>query len=221
MASELFRPITFLHAQEATAGMQLAHAGRKASTLRSWVGTGSVPVEDGGWASVGPSAEAFGDYAEPQAMTADDITALPAAFAAGARRALDAGFDLVELHLAHGYLVHQFLSPLSNHRDDAYGGSFGNRTRPAVEIAAAVRAGVGDDVPVLARISATDWTAGGWDGDDSVALARLLADAGIDLVDTSTGGNTPRADIRCGRATRSRSPSGSAPRPASRPGRPA
>ncbi|MFC5061985.1 NADH:flavin oxidoreductase/NADH oxidase [Actinomycetospora atypica] len=192
------RVVTFLHAQGATAGMQLAHAGRKASTLRPWDGTGSVPVDEGGWTPVAPSAEAFGDYAEPQAMGDDEIAALPAAFAAGARRALDAGFDLVELHFAHGYLVHQFLSPLSNRRTDPYGGSFENRTRLAVEIAAAVRAEVGDDVPVLARISATDWTDGGWDGDDSVALARLLADAGIDLVDTSTGGNTPRADIPVG-----------------------
>ncbi len=192
------RVVDFLHARGATAGMQLAHAGRKASTRRPWEGHGSVGPDDGGWTSVAPSAEAFADYAEPHALSAEEIAALPGAFAAGARRALAAGFDAVELHFAHGYLVHQFLSPLSNHREDAYGGSFENRTRLAVEILAAVRAEVGADVPVLARISATDWTDGGWDEDDSVALARALADAGADLVDTSTGGNSPHADIPVG-----------------------
>jgi 2,4-dienoyl-CoA reductase-like NADH-dependent reductase (Old Yellow Enzyme family) len=192
------RIVDFVHARGATAGMQLAHAGRKASSRRPWDGPGAVDAEDGGWTPVAPSAEAFADHTEPHALTTEEIAALPGAFAAGARRALAAGFDAVELHFAHGYLVHQFLSPLSNRRDDAYGGSFANRVRLAVEIVAAVRAEVGGDVAVLARISATDWTEGGWDEDDSVALARVLADAGVDLVDTSTGGNTPRADIPVG-----------------------
>jgi 2,4-dienoyl-CoA reductase-like NADH-dependent reductase (Old Yellow Enzyme family) len=192
------RIVEFLHARGATAAMQLAHAGRKASTIRPWEGNGPVGADDGGWTPVGPSAEAFANYTEPQALTAQEIAELPAAFAAGARRALDAGFDAVELHLAHGYLVHQFLSPLSNRRTDDHGGSFENRIRLAVEITAAVRAEVGDDVPVLARISATDWTEGGWDDDDSVALARELAAAGADLVDTSSGGNVPHAEIPVG-----------------------
>jgi 2,4-dienoyl-CoA reductase-like NADH-dependent reductase (Old Yellow Enzyme family) len=192
------RIVDFLHARGATAAMQLAHAGRKASTIRPWEGSGSVAADDGGWTPVAPSAEAFADYTEPHALTLDEIAALPGAFAAGARRALTAGFDVVELHFAHGYLVHQFLSPLSNHRDDAYGGSFDHRIRLAVEILEAVRAEVGDDVPVLARISATDWTEGGWSADDSVALARALAAAGADLVDTSSGGNSPHAEIPVG-----------------------
>ncbi|NMO88194.1 NADH:flavin oxidoreductase/NADH oxidase [Actinomycetospora sp. TBRC 11914] len=192
------RIVDFLHARGATAAMQLAHAGRKASTIRPWEGSGPVTADDGGWTPVAPSAEAFADYTEPHALSLDEIAALPGAFAAGARRALTAGFDVVELHFAHGYLVHQFLSPLSNHRDDAYGGSFDHRIRLAVEIVEAVRAEVGDDVPVLARISATDWSDGGWTADDSVALARALAQAGADLVDTSTGGNVPHADIPVG-----------------------
>jgi 2,4-dienoyl-CoA reductase-like NADH-dependent reductase (Old Yellow Enzyme family) len=192
------RIVEFVHARGATAAMQLAHAGRKASTIRPWEGSGPVLADDGGWTPVGPSAEAFANYTVPQELSVDEIAALPAAFAAGARRARQAGFDVVELHFAHGYLVHQFLSPLSNHRTDAYGGPFENRIRLAVEILAAVRAEVGDDVPVLARISATDWTEGGWDGDDSVALARALADAGADLVDTSSGGNVPHAEIPVG-----------------------
>jgi 2,4-dienoyl-CoA reductase-like NADH-dependent reductase (Old Yellow Enzyme family) len=192
------RVVEFLHARGATAAMQLAHAGRKASTIRPWEGNGPIGADDGGWTPVAPSAEAFANYTEPHALTAEEIAELPAAFAAGARRARTAGFEVVELHLAHGYLVHQFLSPLSNRRTDAHGGSFENRIRLAVEITAAVRAEVGDDVPVLARISATDWTEGGWDGDDSVALARALAEAGADLVDTSSGGNVAHAEIPVG-----------------------
>jgi 2,4-dienoyl-CoA reductase-like NADH-dependent reductase (Old Yellow Enzyme family) len=146
----------------------------------------------------GPSAQAFGSYAEPRAMAAGEIAAVPGAFADAARRAVDVGFAAVELHLAHGYLVHQFLSPLSNERTDAWGGDLDGRTRLAVECAAAVRAAVGDDVPVLARISASDWVEGGWSADDSVELARRLAAAGVDLVDTSSGGNSLEADIPVG-----------------------
>jgi 2,4-dienoyl-CoA reductase-like NADH-dependent reductase (Old Yellow Enzyme family) len=220
------RIVDFLHARGATAAMQLAHAGRKASTVRPWEGTGSVAPDDGGWTPVAPSAQPFADYTEPHALAADEVAALPGAFAAGARRALRAGFDVVELHFAHGYLLHQFLSPLSNHRDDAYGGSFENRIRLAVEIVEAVRAEVGDDVPVLTRISATDWTEGGWDADDSVALARALARAGADLVDTSSGGNVPHTDIpvgprrRCPAAPSGSSPTRRRPRRSSRRGRP-
>ena len=188
----------FVRGQGATAGMQLAHAGRKASTYRPWETPGTVPPADGGWEAVGPSAEAFGTYATPREITAEEIAALPAAFATAARRALDAGFELVELHFAHGYLVHEFLSPLSNHRTDAYGGDLDGRTRLATEIAAAVRAEVGEAVPVLARISASDWADGGWTADDSVELARRLAAVGVDLVDASSGGNTTNPDIPVG-----------------------
>jgi 2,4-dienoyl-CoA reductase-like NADH-dependent reductase (Old Yellow Enzyme family) len=181
------RIAAFVRAQGALPATQLAHAGR-----------GSVPESAGGWPTVGPSAQAFGSYAEPRAMDAGEIAAVPGAFADAARRAVDVGFAAVELHLAHGYLVHQFLSPLSNERTDAWGGDLDGRTRLAVECAAAVRAAVGDDVPVLARISASDWVEGGWSADDSVELARRLAAAGVDLVDTSSGGNSLEADIPVG-----------------------
>jgi 2,4-dienoyl-CoA reductase-like NADH-dependent reductase (Old Yellow Enzyme family) len=190
------RIVEFAHGQGTAIGMQLAHAGRKASTRRPWDGPGSVPPGEGGWASVGADAQPFGSYAPARPLTTDEVSALPAAFAAAARRAVDVGFDVLELHFAHGYLVHQFLSPLSNSRTDRYGGDFEGRTRPALEIADAVRASV--RVPLFARLSATDWTEGGWTPDDSVRLAKLLGERGIDLVDTSTGGNTPHPDIPVG-----------------------
>jgi 2,4-dienoyl-CoA reductase-like NADH-dependent reductase (Old Yellow Enzyme family) len=190
------RIVDFVHRQGTAIGMQLGHAGRKGSARRPWEGNGSVPVSEGGWPGVGPSEEAFGQYAAPRPLTTDEVGALPAAFAAGARRALDAGFDLLELHFAHGYLVHQFLSPLSNTRTDRYGGDFEGRTRLALEIADAVRAEV--SVPLFARLSATDWTEGGWTLDDSVRLALLLRRAGVDLVDVSSGGNLPAATIPVG-----------------------
>ena len=190
------RIVDFVHGQGTAIGMQLGHAGRKGSTHRPWEGTGSVPPEEGGWESVGPSATAFGQYATPRALTTDEVSALPEAFAEAARTAVGVGFDALELHFAHGYLVHQFLSPLSNTRTDRYGGDFEGRTRLALEIADAVRATT--NVPLFARLSATDWTDGGWTLDDSVRLAKLLAERGIDLVDTSTGGNTPNPDIPVG-----------------------
>jgi 2,4-dienoyl-CoA reductase-like NADH-dependent reductase (Old Yellow Enzyme family) len=194
-----WRRITyFIHARGAAAGMQLNHAGRKASTIRPWDGNGSVPASEGGWQSVGADAQAFGGYDSARPLTESEVAAIPALFAAGARRALDAGFDLVELHFAHGYLVHQFYSPLSNSRTDGYGGDFDGRVRLALEIAEAVRAEVGENVPVFARISASDWTEGGWTIDDSVRLARLLGERGVDLIDTSSGGNTPKPEIPLG-----------------------
>jgi 2,4-dienoyl-CoA reductase-like NADH-dependent reductase (Old Yellow Enzyme family) len=194
-----WRRITdFLHARGAKAGMQLAHAGRKASALRPWEGNGTVSVDDGGWQAVAPSEIAFGDFATPRALTEAEVAELPGQFAAAARRAVDAGFDTVELHFAHGYLVHQFLSPLANNRTDRYGGDFTGRTRIALEIAEAVRAEVGD-LPVLARISATDWAEeGGWDADQSVQLAKLLGERGIDLIDVSSGGILARPSIPVG-----------------------
>jgi len=186
------RIVDFVHAQGATAGIQLAHAGRKASTFSPFGGgRGSVDEQDGGWETVGPSAEAFPGYRAPRELTIEEIEGVVAAFAAAARRSLAAGFDVLEVHAAHGYLLHEFLSPLSNTREDAYGGSFENRVRLLLEVVAAVRDAVPQETPVLVRISATDWTEGGWDDDQSVRLAVLLKEAGVDLVDTSTGGNVP------------------------------
>lgn len=185
-----WRRITdFAHRHGAAIGVQLAHAGRKASTRAPWLG-GVAGPEDGGWEPVGPSPEAYPGLLAPRALSLDEVAALPEAFAAAAERALAAGFDLVEIHAAHGYLLHQFLSPLSNHRTDAYGGSFENRTRLVREVVDAVRARVPEDFPVIVRISATDWLEGGWDADASVALARTLQGT-VDLVDVSTGGVAP------------------------------
>lgn len=189
------RVTDFVHAQGAAVGMQLAHAGRKASTRRPWEPRGSVPLNDGGWTSVGPTTAAFDGYAAPRALTDDEVAELPAVFAAGARRALAAGFDTVELHFAHGYLVHEFYSPLSNTRTGRYGGDFAGRTRLALEIADAVRAEIGAGTPLLVRLSATDWVDGGWSADDTVRLSRLLAEHGVDLVDVSSGGNDPSARV--------------------------
>ena len=147
-----------------------------------------MPATDGGWPTVSASAEAFPGYDAPREMTLDDIAAVVTAFGDAARRSVEAGFDTVEVHGAHGYLVHQFLSPLANHRTDAYGGSFEGRTRLLVEIVDAVRANVPETMPVLVRLSATDWTEGGWDADQTVAVSAVLKDHGVDLVDVSSGG---------------------------------
>ncbi len=197
---DAFRPIVdFLHAQGAAAGIQLAHAGRKASTYRPWSETsGSVPESEGGWSTVAPSAIAFDGYAEPRALETEDIRVVALAFAAAARRAVEAGFDLVELHAAHGYLLHQFLSPLSNHRTDAYGGSLENRARALLETIDAVRAEVGEGFPVVVRFSATDWVDGGLTVEDTVQVARWAAEHGADLADVSTGGNVAKAPIPVG-----------------------
>ncbi len=191
------RIVEFLHGQGATAGIQLAHAGRKASTLPPFEGRGYVPVEEGGWETVGPSAVGFPGLPAPRELTVPEIDQVVEDFAQAARRALDAGFDVLEIHAAHGYLLHEFLSPLSNQRTDEYGGSFDNRARLLLRVVAAVRSVVPDSVPVLVRISATDWVEGGWTADDSVALARLLREAGVDLIDVSSGGNA-LADIPVG-----------------------
>ncbi|MGZ6844792.1 MAG: NADH:flavin oxidoreductase/NADH oxidase, partial [Blastococcus sp.] len=183
-----WRRITdFVRGQGALSGVQLAHAGRKASTYRPWSEhRGTVPASEGGWTAVAPSAVAFGRYAEPQALDEDGIAKVVADFAAATRRAADAGFDVVEVHAAHGYLLHEFLSPLSNLRTDGYGGDFAGRTRLLLEVVDAVRALW--EGPLLVRISATDWTEGGWALEDAVRLAPLLAEHGVDLVDTSSGG---------------------------------
>ena len=178
--------------------MQLGHAGRKASTRAPWLGRGSVPESEGGWPTVAPSALAFGDYATPTALTEARIQDIVADFAKAAKRAVEAGFDAVELHGAHGYLIHQFYSPLSNQRTDGYGGDFDGRVRFALEVATAVRAAIGDDVPLFTRLSATDWAEDGWTADDAVRLARLLAEHGVDLIDTSSAGNTTSPEIPIG-----------------------
>ena len=198
---ESWRPVVeFIHEHGSVAGVQLAHAGRKGSTYSPFSGRhGGVADADGGWTPVAPSAEPFDEtYRTPAELDAEGIAEVVADFAAAARRALAAGFRVVEVHAAHGYLLHEFLSPLSNHRTDAYGGTLENRTRLVREVTAAVREAVGEDVPVLVRISATDWVEGGWTAEDSVELARDLAALGADLVDVSTGGNTPTADIPTG-----------------------
>ena len=196
----LARITRFIHAQGAHAGIQLAHAGRKASTWRPWDGQGAVPASAGGWSEVvAPSALPFApDYPAPRALDEPGIAAVVRAFAAAARRASAAGFHVIEIHAAHGYLLHQFLSPLSNRRSDRYGGSFENRTRLAREVVSAVRAAWPDALPLFVRISATDWAEGGWDLEQSVELARELKRLGVDLVDCSSGGTVPGAKIPMG-----------------------
>ncbi|SDB94485.1 2,4-dienoyl-CoA reductase [Sanguibacter gelidistatuariae] len=184
--------VDFVRAQGAAIGVQLAHAGRKASTFRPWSPVqGSVPLPDGGWETAGPSPEAFPGYVAPRELTLAEIADVPAAFAAAARRADAAGFDVVEIHAAHGYLLHQFLSPLSNTRTDAYGGSLENRARLLVETADAVRAVWPESKPLFVRVSATDWLPGGLTVDDVAQLAKVLGGHGVDLIDVSSGGNAP------------------------------
>lgn len=180
----------FIEAQGAVPGIQLAHAGRKSSTKRPWDGTGLVAPENGGWVNVmAPSAVAFSEsYPQPVALTIGGIAHVIDAFRDATVRALTAGFRVIELHAAHGYLVHEFLSPLSNHRTDSYGGSLENRARFCLEIVAAVRAVMPDSAPLVVRISATDWAEGGWNAEESVQLCAWLKDAGVDLIDVSTGG---------------------------------
>ncbi len=186
----------FIVAQGSVPGVQLAHAGRKASTFSPWMGYGEVPESAGGWPVVGPDGNAFADhYPVPQALDAAGIQQVVADFRAAAQRALAAGFQVIELHAAHGYLLHQFLSPLSNQRTDAYGGSFENRVRLLLEVVAATREVWPEHLPLIVRISATDWTESGWNADESVQLAALLKTRGVDLIDCSTGGNVPKAAI--------------------------
>ena len=196
----LARIVRFIHEQGSVAGMQLAHAGRKASTYRPWEGHGAVPENAGGWKNVvAPSPVAFADhYSIPHALSSHDIQGIAAAFAEAAGRACEAGFRVIEIHAAHGYLIHEFLSPLSNQRSDAYGGSFDNRTRLLREIVSAVRSSWPDRAPLFVRISATDWTEGGWDIQGSVELGRKLKELGVDLIDCSSGGNVPHARIPMG-----------------------
>jgi len=192
----LARIARFIHNQNAVAGIQLAHAGRKASCEVPWKGGKALKEHEGGWPVVGPSAIAFGPESPvPQALTKEAIERVIAAFEASAHRALKAGFKVIEIHSAHGYLLHEFLSPISNKRDDEYGGSLENRMRLLLQVTERLRAAVPPELPLFVRISGTDWVPGGWDGDQSVELAKHLKRLGVDLVDVSSGGIVPTAKI--------------------------
>lgn len=193
----LARIARFVHSQGAVAGIQLAHAGRKASTAAPWTGGATLKTSaEGGWPVVAPSAVPFyPDDPLPVALDKQGIDGIVDLFEAAARRSLAAGFKLLEVHAAHGYLLHQFLSPHSNQRDDEYGGSLDNRMRLVLRVTERVRAVMPAELPLFVRISATDWTAGGWDIEQSVALSQRLKAAGVDLIDVSTGGNLPTARI--------------------------
>jgi 2,4-dienoyl-CoA reductase-like NADH-dependent reductase (Old Yellow Enzyme family) len=195
---EAFRPIArFIAAQSAVPGMQLAHAGRKASTRRPWEGGGPLAAAEGAWPTVAPSPIAYSEgYPTPRELSLSEIRGVIDAFAQGARRAVAAGFRAVEIHAAHGYLIAEFLSPYSNARTDAYGGGFDGRTRLAVEVASAVRESVPAGVPVFVRVSASEYVAGGWDLEQTVALCARLQAAGVDLIDVSSGGNLPHQQLR-------------------------
>jgi 2,4-dienoyl-CoA reductase-like NADH-dependent reductase (Old Yellow Enzyme family) len=198
---ETLRRITaFVKEHGAVAGIQLAHAGRKASTMRPWEGGKPVSEEHGGWSPiVGPSALPFDSgYQTPQALDEAEIREIIQAFGVAAQRADQAGFEVIELHGAHGYLLNSFLSPLSNQRKDGYGGSFQNRTRFLREVVAEVRRAWPERLPLFVRLSVTEWTEGGWSVDDSIELARMLKPLGVDLIDCSSGSNVPRVSIPIG-----------------------
>ena len=198
--ADAWRPITeFIASQGAVPGIQLAHAGRKASTWSPWGEdgrSGSIPKDRGGWTAVAPSAVAYDGLAVPVELDAAGIDRIVVAFAAAARRAVEAGFGMVEIHAAHGYLLHEFLSPVSNLRTDEYGGSLENRARLLLRVVASVRDAVGE-LPVFVRFSASDWAPTGWDVDACATVARWCYDAGADFFDVSSGGNVP-ADIPIG-----------------------
>ena len=195
-ASAYKRITSFIKSQKSVPGIQLAHAGRKASTFAPWKGNGKVEIENGGWQTLAPSSIAFADnFPGPKEMNEHDIKLVIDQFVDSAKRSINAGFEVIELHMAHGYLVHEFLSPLSNHRKDQFGGSLEKRCRFAIEIAKAVRKVISDGMPLFARISSTDWVEGGWDIEQSVQLSKWLKDAGVDLIDCSSGGNVAKAQI--------------------------
>lgn len=187
---------TFLEARDCVAGIQLAHAGRKASTSSPWQGGEPVSEAEGGWQPVAPSAIPFFEgHPQPLALDAAGIDKVISDFKEAAKRAFLAGFKVVEIHAAHGYLLHEFLSPLSNRRKDQYGGSFENRSRLLLEVINAVQQEWPGELPLFVRISATDWAEGGWDEAESVKLVRLLKERGVDLIDCSSGGLVPNVTI--------------------------
>lgn len=177
-----------IHSLGAKSAIQLAHAGRKAGTHREWSGAGSIPIEEGGWQTVSATDVAFGEYAAPRQLETAELASVVDDFVQAAKRSVAAGFDAVEIHAAHGYLIHQFLSPISNKRTDAYGGSLENRARLLLEIVRGIRAEIGEDVPLMVRFSATDYSTDGWDVEQTATVAGWCAELGADLFDISSGG---------------------------------
>jgi 2,4-dienoyl-CoA reductase-like NADH-dependent reductase (Old Yellow Enzyme family) len=197
---EGFRRITdFIKNQNCLSGIQLAHAGRKASTYSPWKGNGEITEDKGGWQTIAPSAISFGkNYPCPKELSKEEIQKVITQFKSAAERSIKAGFDVIEIHMAHGYLIHEFLSPISNQRNDEYGGSLENRCKFAVKIAQEVRDVIPSSVPLFARISSTDWIEDGWNLEESIYLAKQLKIAGVDLIDCSSGGNISGAKIPAG-----------------------
>lgn len=193
----LQRIAAFAQAQGAVPAIQLAHAGRKASTAVPWQGGKPLSPADGGWDPVAPSPIAYNEgYTVPRELSVEEVSGVVADFAAAARRAREAGFRALEVHAAHGYLLHEFLSPITNQREDRYGGSFDGRIRLAVEVASAVREEAGDQLALFVRVSADEYVEGGWDLEQTVELSRRLKDVGVDLIDASSGGNLPQQRVR-------------------------
>lgn len=180
--------VEFIHSQGSAAAIQLAHAGRKASIYRDWSGKGSVPLEKGGWQTVSAGPDGFDGYAETRELSTSEVSELVSDWATAAKHSVIAGFDAIEIHAAHGYLIHQFLSPITNKRQDQYGGSLENRARLLLEIVSAVRAEIGQEMPILIRFSGTDYRDDGWDIEQTAQVAKWCADAGADLFDISSGG---------------------------------
>ena len=213
--AEAFAPIArFISEQGAVAGIQIGHAGRKGSCSAPWRGGAPLGMEAGGWQTLAPSAVPFAvGHPPPRALTLEELEQVEEQFRAAAGRALAAGFQVLEIHMAHGYLLHEFLSPLANRRQDDYGGCLENRLRFPLRVARAVRQAWPEDLPLFVRISATDWAAGGWDIDQSVLLARALKGIGVDLIDCSSGAVVRTSRFPPGRVSRSPLPPGSGPRP--------
>jgi 2,4-dienoyl-CoA reductase-like NADH-dependent reductase (Old Yellow Enzyme family) len=206
-AEPLARIARFIKSQGSVAGIQLAHAGRKGSCEPPWKGGRALGPDAGGWPVVGPSAIPFDDKSPvPVPLSQEAVEAILIAFESAARRVVGAGFEVIEIHAAHGYLLHEFLSPISNDRTDEYGGSLENRSRLLLQLTERLRAVVPDELPLFVRISATDWVTGGWDIDQSVELSKRLKTLGVDLIDVSSGGTTPTARIPIQRGFRCRSP---------------
>ncbi|GAB6281282.1 MAG: NADH:flavin oxidoreductase/NADH oxidase [Ignavibacterium sp.] len=195
-----YKKITdFIKSQNSIPGIQLSHAGRKASTYSPWKGNGKLKNEDGAWQTIAPSAIPFAEnFPQPKEMTIDDIHKVKNEFIKAAQRSIESGFQVIELHFAHGYLIHQFISPLSNKRTDDYGGSYENRVRFAIEVAKEIRDNIQSDIPLFVRLSCSDWVENGWDIEQSVLLSKALKEVGVDLIDCSSGGNVIDAKIPAG-----------------------
>lgn len=197
---EAFKKITdFIKGQNCVPGIQLAHAGRKASTYTPWKGNGKIPIENGGWQTIAPSAISFAEnYPDPKELSNEEIKNVINQFKNAAERSISAGFIVIEIHMAHGYLIHEFLSPISNQRKDDYGGGLENRCRFAIEVTKAVREVIPSSFPLFVRISTTDWIEGGWNLEESIQLVKRLKESGVDLIDCSSGGNIAHAKIPAG-----------------------